>query len=401
MLWHARTVSHGLIGFALACSPSRASADSSAPMDTTTASALAPVGPPPDALRRSLGLSSRYTKHVDAGGIPVLASSGVDDAALREARYLILQMIGHRPDVLRAIASQRMRFVVMAPSEMTTDVPEHADLTPKSYWDRRARGLGATAARPATSCGEENLVELPGDPYSTENILVHEFGHTVQQMGMSALDPTFDRRLDAAFAHARATGLWKGTYAGTNAQEYWAEATQSWFDTNRVNDNEHGPIDTRDKLIPYDPDIVVLLREAYGDRPWRYMKPSHRPASDRAHLAGFDARKAGSFKWPADLPALGQPTASRAVSLLGTSALPSRSPQTTERSTLLVTNHRKSDIALDWLDFAGGRKRYAVIRPGTTASQSTYAGHVWIVSEAGRDLGGAAAPAGDAQLDLR
>lgn len=51
----------------------------------------------------------------------------------------------------------------MAQDEMTTDVPEHCDLRPKDYWDRRARRLGATDARPAVSCGEENLLCLPGD----------------------------------------------------------------------------------------------------------------------------------------------------------------------------------------------------------------------------------------------
>ncbi|MFQ5808669.1 MAG: alpha/beta hydrolase [Armatimonadota bacterium] len=31
----------------------------------------------------------------------------------------------------------------MSEDEFTTDVPEHSDLEPAAYWDRRARGLGA------------------------------------------------------------------------------------------------------------------------------------------------------------------------------------------------------------------------------------------------------------------
>ena len=38
-------------------------------------------------------------------------------------------------------------------------------MTPKAYWDKRARGLGATPERPAVSCGEENLLNLQGDWY--------------------------------------------------------------------------------------------------------------------------------------------------------------------------------------------------------------------------------------------
>lgn len=269
------------------------------------AAALAPqapvsreVGPPPPELSEALGLAPLYVKSLDAGGLPVVASAKVSDFALREAAFLIRQMVGHRPEILAAIAAQKVRFVVMAPTEMTTDVPEHGDLVPRQYWDRRARGLAATPARPAVSCGEENLLDLPGDPYAKENILVHEFAHTVHELGMRTLDPTFDERLRAAFAHAKATGLWRGTYAMQNHSEYWAEAAQSWFECNRADDDQHGPIDTRAELLDYDPEIAALLAEVFGDRPWRYRKPDQRPATERRHLAGFDRAAAGRFAWP-------------------------------------------------------------------------------------------------------
>lgn len=265
------------------------------------------VAPPPPELVAALRLSPVYTKHLSVEGLPVIGSERVADFALLEAAFLIEKMVGHRPEILRTIAAQEIRFVVMAPTEMTTDVPEHRDLAPKKYWDRRARGLGATAARPAVSCGEENLLDLPGDPYATENILIHEFAHTIHAQGMRALDATFDARLEAAYAHAKATGLWKGTYAMQNRSEYWAEATQSWFDCNRKDDAEHGPIDTRAALKPYDEQIAVLLTEVFGDQPWRYTKPSRRPAAERAHLVGFDVATAGRFAWPKRAPALDAP----------------------------------------------------------------------------------------------
>src|SRR5260370_1668346 len=104
----------------------------------------------------------------------------------------------------------------MAPTEMTTDLPEHSDLTPKEYWDKRARGLGATPARPAVSCGEENLLNLKGDRYNKENILIHEFGHVVHEMGMDGIDPDFDGKLREAYKKAMDKGTWKDTYAATN-----------------------------------------------------------------------------------------------------------------------------------------------------------------------------------------
>ena len=44
---------------------------------------------------------------------------------------------------------------------------------------------------------------------------------------MKAIDPTFDQRLSDAYQKAIDAGLWKGTYAATNRQEYWAEGVQS------------------------------------------------------------------------------------------------------------------------------------------------------------------------------
>ena len=49
------------------------------------------------------------------------------------------------------------------------------------------RGLGGTLAVPVTSCGEENLMAIDADPhYRDESILVHEFGHTVMEVGRLA-----------------------------------------------------------------------------------------------------------------------------------------------------------------------------------------------------------------------
>ena len=95
----------------------------------------------------------------------------------------------------------------MAYNEMTTDIPEHSDLHPDFYWDRRARGLGATASRPSTSCGEENLLNFDGDPYLTENILIHEFSHAIHQMGLSRVDPDFDNRLKSLYEASMEKGV--------------------------------------------------------------------------------------------------------------------------------------------------------------------------------------------------
>ena len=68
------------------------------------------------------------------------------------------------------------RHAVMAayPQEVTTDIPEHSFLDP-SFWDERARGLGATTSVPVGSSAEENLLCLPDDrcwkPFFTKILL--------------------------------------------------------------------------------------------------------------------------------------------------------------------------------------------------------------------------------------
>ena len=130
------------------------------------------VKAPSEELRARFQLASFYEKHLDAWGVPIVSSAKVSDYALLEARHLIKAMMGERLDILAAMGENGVRYTIMGVGEFTTDVPEHSDLTPARYWDRRARGLGATRSRPSVSCGEENLLCLRGDPYGTENILV-------------------------------------------------------------------------------------------------------------------------------------------------------------------------------------------------------------------------------------
>jgi len=251
------------------------------------------ITPVPEAFRESVTLSEFYQKYTHAGPLPILGSDKVSDYALLEAAWLVDHVIGHRPDILQALADQGVRMVIMAYNEYTTDLPEQANMTPKDYWDRRARGLGGRIV----SGAEENLLAYPGDPYNTENILIHEFAHVIQGVGLRKVDPTFSRRLRAAYDDARKKGLWQDTYAGSNYGEYWAEGVQSWFDNNRENDSIHNHVDTRAELKVYDPNLAALCAEVLGERDWKYMKPMDRPEPDRSHLAGYDPSTAPRFQW--------------------------------------------------------------------------------------------------------
>ena len=348
--------------------------------------------PPPDAVRKTFNLDPFYVQWIDVEGLPVVASSKVNPYAVKEAVWLIRQMIGHRQDVLQALAKNNVRFAVMAHSELTTQIPEHSDLQPDYYWDRRARGLGSTPARPAVSCGEENLLNYAGDPYSTENILVHEFAHAIHQMGLNTVDSSFDERLKVLYDAAVEKGLWKDTYAITNRAEYWAEGTQSWFDTNRANDDQHNHVDTRDKLKEYDPALAALLTEVYDDMDWRYTQAVTRLSL--LHLQGFKPEASPKFEWPAELieltafyQQLKDPNSDggdRWIDLEGQdpSLLPNlRSGDSQTETAIIFVNLTKAEIAYYWVDGAGEERHYGKVAAGDFVNQHTYAGHIWLVKD--------------------
>ena len=257
----------------------------------------AAVGPVPESLRKSLQLDPFYQKHVDVHSFPVLGSNKVRDAALLEAAWLVDHMIGHRPEILNALARNKVRLVVMAWNEFTTDLPEQREMEPKDYWDRRARGLGGSRRRPVVSCGEENLLGHPDDPYARENICLHEFAHAIHTLALPDIDPAFDEELKRAYEAALAAGLWKDAYAATDRGEYWAEAAQSWFDDNRENDASHNHVNTRVELIEYDPTVAKLCQRVFGDGSWRYHKPWLRDVADRRHIGELNRESLPRFQW--------------------------------------------------------------------------------------------------------
>lgn len=257
------------------------------------------------------GIPSFYTQRVFAQGYPIVASAKVNPYALREAAHLVDQMLAHRPDVRQAMIQSGSRLCILAWNEFTTDQPEFAHLTQtrmpgfptlsgRDYWDARARGLGGSTTDPYCSCGEENLLGYPGDPYPTENILIHEFAHNIHLRGLANVDPTFDGRLKQAYDNAMQAGLWKGKYASVNHHEYFAEGVQSWFDNNRENDHDHNHVNTREELIAYDPGLAALCREVFAETSLTYTLPHTRLTG---HLQDYDPSQAPTFVWPERLQA--------------------------------------------------------------------------------------------------
>lgn len=225
------------------------------------------VGPLPDAVRVEFGIiSGWYVKYLDADGIPVVGSAHVSDRALRKARANALTLLRTMPvSVTATLRAQRNRIVIVGLSETVRDIPEYAAAFPDTsrdagYWG----GFGATRSLPITSGTEANLLQRDD---SRENVFVHELGHTIAELGLVVTDSGFAAELTAAFAHARASGLWARTYAGSSEGEYWAEGIQSYFAVNREGprggDGVHNHANTRDELEDHDLRLFQLIERIY------------------------------------------------------------------------------------------------------------------------------------------
>jgi Xaa-Pro aminopeptidase len=239
-------------------------------------------------------LDGFYAQLRPHAAIPLVASAAVTAAALDEAEWILDGMLGGADALRSALRDSGAYLVVMAHDEFVHQIPEYAHLQPPLYWSRRSRGFGAHPQNPAMSVGAENLLRMHGDPMGEESILVHEFAHTVQHMGLDRIAPDFSKRLQATYDAARAAGLWAGKYAISNPAEYWAEGVQSWFGTNRPPDHDHNEVDLRAELQAYDPALAALCAEVFGATAWTYSAPA-------ARIPDWDSSLLPEFRWSAEI----------------------------------------------------------------------------------------------------
>ena len=192
-----------------------------------------------------------------------------------------------KKEIRKALTDRKSYVMVIGANEQVCDIPEYVDIcsNPDSitFWNKRARGLGDAAAspgkQPTASCGEENLLCLPNDRYAGESILVHEFAHVIHLAALVTLYPGFNQQLEQILNNAKTKGLWKNTYALTNAEEYFAECVQSFFNCNRwanPANGIHNAINRREKLKSYDPQMYQFLL--------RFFTETDLPLTNKIHI---------------------------------------------------------------------------------------------------------------------
>lgn len=206
-----------------------------------------------------------YKKYTCANGIHVISSNKVPDTAIYAAYKTIKFMTDSLPnEILESMTSRDTKVAIMARYEGTTDIPKHAHLENDTTlnWDVRARGLGGSIDSPLTTCAEENLLCYQIDKYHAEDILIHEFAHTIHAVGIMPIDTTFNELLQNQLDAVIAQGKYKDTYAITDIWEYFAEGVQNWFNVNAEvpePDGKHNHVNTRIELMKYDLELYQIL----------------------------------------------------------------------------------------------------------------------------------------------
>jgi hypothetical protein len=204
-----------------------------------------------------------YAKELDYEGIPIKAAAVVADAALFAARERLTRLLQNLPDARRNLHAAGAELHIIGKDQVTSDLPEHEHLKGKPFdgsltVDQRTRGLGGRL----TSCGEENLLKLPGDRYAGRDICIHEFAHCLQDLGLS---DDVRQKIREQYHRSLDKGLWKGSYAATNVSEFFAELTMWYFGTHgdlhmTGPKPENGP----EGLKQYDPEAYALLDDLYA-----------------------------------------------------------------------------------------------------------------------------------------
>ena len=345
--------------------------------------------PPPPIVRDFFQLDPFYEQWIDVEGLPVLASAKVNPYALKEAAWLIKQMIGHNPEIFRAMAENKRRFSVIAHTEIIIEIPEYRDDGRPDFLTYWVRGWGSAPQNLTVSSSEENILTYPGDGYAGYSVAIHELAHDIHTVGLDAVDPSFDERLRIAYDTAMEKGLWKGTYASSEPREYWAEGTCAWFYPHGWGSfAQFG--DTRQALKEYDPGLAALLAEIYDDAEWRYTLPKTR--TDQPHLRGFNPTDSPTFEgWP-DLAALNRqlhdPNSDGGGEWINLKSFnPNQLPRLVESSvlgdktTIIFVNLGQVNVFIYEVISAGKEQFWAGVPPGFIRDRSALASSLWLIKD--------------------
>jgi hypothetical protein len=211
---------------------------------------LGPFPPPPPGGRTTV-----------LRGVEVTAYAPSDKAEIEAAKVVSLMTV--RPDIQKKLKAAKVELVIIPEHTKMTDLPEFASLKGRRTFDGRAwddvRGVGGTLTddgRTAVGIPEENLANLPSDGYpGNYSVAIHELAHCVHEHLSSPEKIQIEEVFNARTA---AGGPWTEAYGSSNVHEYFAQATNAFFNRNKGMGNSG-----KAWLTKNDPEILALLKKIY------------------------------------------------------------------------------------------------------------------------------------------
>ena len=219
-----------------------------------------------------------FSKELFYANIPIKAPGVVADDALYAAYDRLSRILSHLPLVASNLVAAGVELHIIGRDQVTTDLPEWRQDKGKPLAeyngltrDQRTRGMGGRLV----SCGEENLLKLEKDKYFGRDICLHEFSHSIRNYGIPG---EVREQFDGQYRRSLDKGLWKGSYAGSNPDEFFAELTMWYFGTHGdLHMSDPKPENGPQGLRKYDPEAFALFDTFYGGQiPISTIKPGPR-----------------------------------------------------------------------------------------------------------------------------
>jgi len=216
-------------------------------------------------------------------GVTVVAQAGVHAAALDHCSEFIADEIGKNEHAQSEMKKRKVTVVIIPAGVPMTDLPAFKPLLKigdgKTFdgrpWQsvRGSGGMQTPDGNFSLGIAEENLVQIKdvisGYP-STYSIGMHEFAHTLEEVGMTSEQKA--RVVELYDAHAKrgddaknSKGTFTDQYAASNEREYFAQSTDAYFGKNGMIDRGTGKMsgNGRDWLRQNDPDMYAFLVDLY------------------------------------------------------------------------------------------------------------------------------------------
>jgi tetratricopeptide (TPR) repeat protein len=291
-----------------------------------------------------------YSRNLDCDGIPVRAHAVVDPDALPAACAHIRAMLAHLPNVRANMIAHGSELHLYGEDQHISDLPEYRDERGERKFtsalnsgtkvdiDLMADGLGGIYS----ACPSVNVLHQHDFRSPHAEVCIHEMAHNIMGQGFDArMRADIERQYKASLAK----GLWRGAYAATNPNEFFAELSAWYFGGQGGVDKMAEPVPAPGPaaLKAYDPDAFDLIDRLYAGR--------KQPGTIKFHPA-------------------------RVVTSLNPAA--ALNPEAAE---LLLINNTGGRMRLYFVRKDGSLSDFGILEPYTRRSQSCYTGETWLLED--------------------